>query len=74
MPCFLCKGDMENSTTTFTASINNTIVVIKNVPCYKCKQCGEESFSFEVTERLEKIIDSFTESLSEISVVNYSAA
>lgn len=49
-------------------------MVIKNVPCHKCAQCGEESYSFDVTRRLEKIIDSFRESPSEISVVNYSAA
>lgn len=74
MTCFFCKGDMEQSTTTFTATLENTIVVIKNVPCYKCTQCGEESFDFEITQRLEKIIDSFRESISEISVVNFTAA
>lgn len=74
MTCFFCKGDMANNTTTFTATLQNTIVVIKNVPCYKCTQCGEVNYPFEVTQRLEKIIDSFKESLSEISVVNYSAA
>lgn len=74
MTCFFCKGDMADSTTTFTATLENTIVIIKNVPCYKCKQCGEVSYPFDVTQRLEKIINSFKESLSEISVVNYSAA
>lgn len=74
MICFFCKGNMVESTTTFTATFANKVVVIKNVPCYKCTQCGEESFSFEVTERLEKIIDSFEESLTEVAIVNYSAA
>ena len=74
MTCFFCKGDMADSTTAFTATLENTIVIIKNVPCHKCTQCGEVSYSFDVTQRLEKIIDSFKESLSEISVVNYSAA
>ncbi len=74
MICFFCKGNMVESTTTFTATLTNKIVVIKNVPCYKCSQCGEESFSFEVTERLEKIIDSIKEGLTEVAIVNYSAA
>ena len=74
MTCFFCKGDMEQSTTTFTATLEKTIVVIKNVPCHKCTHCGEESFDFEITQRLEKIIDSFRESISEISVVNFTAA
>lgn len=65
---------MRETTTTFTVTLEKTIVVIKNVPCLKCGQCGEEVFPFEVTQKLEKIIDSFKESLSEISIINYSAA
>lgn len=74
MTCFFCKGTMENSTTTFMVQLENCIVIVKNVPCFKCDQCGEESFSFEVTQRLEKIIDKCKEALTEIAVVNYSAA
>lgn len=74
MTCLLCKGDMKEASTTFTVTLEKTIVVIKNVPCLKCVQCGEEVFPLEVTQRLEKIIDGFKESISEISIVNYSAA
>lgn len=74
MTCFLCKGKMEDSTTVFTVQMENCIVIVKNVPCYKCSQCGEEMFSFEVTERLEKIVDKCKETLTEIAVVNYTAA
>ena len=74
MTCLFCKGDMVNSTTTFTAELEHCIVIVKNVPCFKCDQCGEESFPFEVTVRLEKIIDRCKDALTEIAVVNYSAA
>lgn len=74
MTCFFCKGKMENSTTTFMVQLESCIVIVKNVPCFKCDQCGEESFSFEVTKRLEKIIDKCKEALTEIAVVNYTAA
>ena len=49
MTCLFCKGDMVNSTTTFTAELEHGIVIVKNVPCFKCDQCGEGSFPFEVT-------------------------
>ena len=74
MTCLFCKGDMVNSTPTFTAELAHGIVIVKNVPCFKCDQCGEESFPFEVTVRLEKIIDRCKDALTEIAVVNYSAA
>lgn len=74
MTCMFCKGDMVDSTTTFMVQLDNCIVIVKNVPCHKCSQCGEESFSFDVTQRLEKIVDKCKEALTEIAVVNYSAA
>lgn len=74
MTCMFCKGDMVDSTTTFMVQLDNCIVIVKNVPCHKCSQCGEESFSFEVTQRLEKIVDKCKEALTEIAVVNYSVA
>ena len=42
MTCFLCKGDVEKSTTTYMTEYNSCYIIIKNVPCTKCTQCGEE--------------------------------
>ena len=42
MKCFLCKGNMTASTTTYMTTYNNCYIIIKNVPCLKCDQCGEE--------------------------------
>lgn len=33
MTCFYCKGDMENSTTTYMTDLGKCIVIVKNVPC-----------------------------------------
>ncbi len=41
MICPLCKGEMKPSTTIHTVQLKNCVVVIKNVPCLKCEQCGE---------------------------------
>ncbi len=74
MTCFFCKGDMKESTTIHTVELKNCIVVIKNVPCYKCEQCGEIVINGEVAERIEQIVADFEKALTEIAVVNYSAA
>lgn len=74
MTCFYCKGDMVQSTTTHFAELKNCIVIIKNVPCYKCDQCGETAYTADVAERLEQIISTLEKNLTEIAVVNYSAA
>lgn len=74
MTCFYCKGDIAESTTTHFAELKNCIVIIKNVPCYKCTQCGETAYTADVAERLEQIISTLEKNLTEIAVVNYSAA
>ena len=74
MTCFFCKGNIIEITTTFMVQLDNSIVIVKNVPCHKCDQCGEEAFSFEVSQRLEQIVDKCKEALTEIAVVNYTAA
>ena len=42
MNCFSCKGSLQESTTTYMTEYNGCYIIIKNVPCRKCTQCGEE--------------------------------
>ena len=73
MTCLFCKGAMEQSLTTHFAQLENSFVIIKNVPCFKCSQCGEIVYSAYVTHRLDEIVAEFGRSVTEIAVVNYSA-
>ena len=74
MTCFYRKGTMTESTTTHFAELDNCCVIIKNVPCMKCNQCGEVIYTAAVAQRIEQIIGSLEKALPEIAVVNYSAA
>jgi YgiT-type zinc finger domain-containing protein len=73
MTCFMCKGTLKDGLSTFTADMSGCIIVDKNVPSRICDQCSEASFSDEVTQRLEQIVQGIMKSASaEIAVVNYS--
>jgi len=73
MICFMCKGNVRDGFSTFTADMGGCIVVIKNVPSRICDQCGESSYSDEVAQRLEQIVHNLVGSASaEIAVVSYS--
>jgi YgiT-type zinc finger domain-containing protein len=74
MTCFFCKGEMRGEFTTHFTQLDNCITIIKNVPCSKCLQCGEVSYSGATVQRLEQITDDLKKSLTEIAVVSYSAA
>lgn len=72
--CFLCKGKMEDQLTTFMVDLGNCIVIVRNVPSQVCKQCGEISYTDEVAEQLETIVNNVRSSMTEIAVVNYHPA
>ncbi len=74
MNCCYCGGDMVASTTTYFEQIENTIVIIKNVPCHKCSQCGEIVYNAVVVDRLEQITEQLQNALTEVAIVNYTAA
>ena len=73
MTCFFCKGEIESGITTYVADLGTSVIIVRNVPCHKCVQCGEKAYSLEVGERLEQIVGSLKNSLTEVAIVHYSA-
>ena len=72
--CFYCKGTMENAFTGYMADLDGHYVIVKNVPCHKCKQCGEVSFSGETVAKIEEIIEMLKTVLTEVAIVDYAKA
>jgi YgiT-type zinc finger domain-containing protein len=69
----MCKGNVQDGFSSFTANMGDCIVVIKNVPSRVCGQCGETTYSDEVARQLEIIVKNITTvACAEIAVVNYS--
>ena len=52
----------------------NCIIVIKNVPCEECEQCGEKFYTDKVAERLEELVSAAKRLMQEISVIDYQKA
>ncbi len=71
MTCFFCKGDLKPSTTTHFVDLKKCIVIVKNVPCLECSQCGETVFTDEVAKRLDDIVKAVSSFMTEIAVVEY---
>ena len=71
MSCFYCKGDIVQSTTVYTVQIDNTVIVIKNVLCEECEQCGEIEIYHEVMQKLDHIISVAKQLMQEVAVIDY---
>ena len=75
MMCMYCKGKgFIESTTTHVVNFDNCLIIIKNVPCKECDQCGETFYSMSVATRLDEIVSAAKKLAQEISVIDYQQA
>jgi YgiT-type zinc finger domain-containing protein len=54
--CPLCGGGKKSGVTTFTVDMQDTLVVIRNVPVTLCSLCGNEWVADEVAASIENIV------------------
>ena len=75
MKCLLCKDAvMEPAATTYMTACDNCYIIIKNVPCFRCRQCGEEYINGVTFQKIEEIIEKVKGLLTEIAVVDFRSA
>ena len=71
MNCFV---NAEKSFTTSVTDLGHCLIIVRNVPCFKCSQCNEILYTGDVVEKLEHIIESAQRLTQEISVIDYKTA
>ena len=75
MNCLICKsGELFESYEPYFAKLETGYLIIENVPCLKCDQCGEILFSMSVLEKIEDLIAIYKKVESKIFIVDYSKA
>jgi YgiT-type zinc finger domain-containing protein len=65
---------MKDDTSTYFAQLDNCYIIIENVPCKKCTQCGEVVYSASVMEKIDEILDSVQKIAARILVMDYTQA
>ncbi len=75
MNCFTCGSKhMIETTTMYVEKLVNGILIIKNVPCKKCSQCGEEFFSMVIMKEIENLSKQTEKIISEVMIIDYNKA
>ena len=75
MRCLLCKSDnMIEARHTYIAQLEKCYVIIENVPCYECTQCGEVVYSASVMEKIDEMLEQFETVANKIFIVDYANA
>jgi len=65
---------MIESKSTYFAQLDNCYVIIENVPCRKCTQCGEVVYSASVIEKIEELLDKAKSIANKIYILDYTKA
>lgn len=72
--CVFCRGtELKDTFTTYVAVLDKFTIIIKNVPCQECVQCGERYFSDDVMQNIELIVKKAIDVQSEFFVTEYSS-
>lgn len=66
---FYCKGNMANDFSNYMVDLDGHFIIVRNVPCHRCSQCGEVSYSGEVVARLEEIVAKLQATLTEVAIL-----
>ena len=56
--CSVCHSAAIPKTITYTQWYNGKLVAVENVQAEVCQTCGEEYFSAEVADKIQKVIES----------------
>lgn len=74
MKCMRCGRDAFKSTTTEAIELGFGVLVIRNIPCYKCNECDEIFYTGDVVKKIEVITERARELMQEVTVIDYEKA
>ena len=75
MKCMKCGRKAFKSSNVEAIELENgCLLVIRNIPCFKCSECDEVFYTGDVVEQIEQIIAAAKTLTQELMVVDYTAA
>lgn len=72
MKCQVCGAPTKKGLTASVTDLGECLIIVRNVPCYKCSECNEVIYTADVVQHLEKVIESAKKLMQEVSIIDYS--
>ena len=72
--CHFCGGELVEQLTTFLYENNSQVSIVRNVPAFVCKQCGEKEYTPETTHRILTFLKHPTRPADIMHVLTYDLA
>lgn len=74
MKCMKCGQPTYKSVTSEAIELGFGLLVIRNIPCYKCEECDEILYTGDVVQKIESIIAEAKQLMQEVRVIYYDDA
>ena len=69
-----CGKPAYKSMTSEAIELGFGLLVIRNIPCYKCEECDEIFYTGDVVQKIEEIVDEAKQLMQETRVVYFDDA
>lgn len=74
MKCMKCGKSAYESTTTEAIELGFCLLIIRNIPCYKCDECDEILYTGDVAVKIEQITESVKSLMQDVVIIDYKKA
>ena len=74
MNCIKCGHETFKSTTAEAIEMGSGILVIRNIPCYKCEECDEILYTGDVVAKIESIKQMVKTLMQEVTIIDFDRA
>lgn len=71
MKCMRCRKTAYKSVTSEAIELGFGLLVIRNIPCFKCEECDEIFYTGDVVQRIEAIVAEAKKLMQDIRVIEY---
>ncbi len=71
MKCMKCGKELYKSTTTEAVEIESGLLVIRNIPCFKCDECDEIFYTGDIAVKIEHITETVKAMMQEVTIIDY---
>ncbi len=71
MKCAKCGKDTVKSITSEAIEMEFGLLVIRNIPCFKCEECDEVLYTGDVVEKIERIIEAVKKLMQDVTIIDF---
>ena len=74
MKCMRCGKPAYKSVTSEAIELGFGLLVIRNIPCYKCEECDEIFYTGDVVQKIESIVAEAKQLMQEVRGIYFDDA